>query len=197
MLEPGVQQVGVVHRTFTSSSKAKAIIAFLSFLPGTTLSWDPIQLQDVMVNAAAIKVMKERISKKLSPWMIPHHFEVLDALPLNVHGKIDYYALNELQLHSIDNFGASTRNAGILLPMETLIVNIWKNVLDLSNINYDGTRFLSTLVLISRRFLCLGRHFSSCNRNSGKMRARRDHGNAGDDISVWNPGSDFKSSYGV
>lgn len=143
IVQPGIQQAAVVFRTFTEESSVKAIIAFLSFWKSTTNLMLRLTLQggcENFTNPSIVLEIRDQISKKLPPWMIPHHFEVVDTLPVNPHGKIDYHALSAVKL----NIKTENQRNELLLPMEALISSIWKDVLGLSSIAYDG-KFSSPL----------------------------------------------------
>jgi hypothetical protein len=80
--------------------------------------------------------------------MMPHHFELVEGLPFNPHGKIDYPALHVSELRSTKKIGeGGAREEDGLSPMEAVIMSIWKDVLGQDSIKHNGIFFLRGHVL--------------------------------------------------
>lgn len=78
-------------------------------------------------------VLYQYLAKKLAPYMIPSQFHILDTLPTNRNGKIDYHYLSTLLLkHSEDT---------VLTDTEQVLKNIWADLLDFRDFNRDDNFF--------------------------------------------------------
>jgi len=76
--------------------------------------------------ALNISALREFLSSKLPPYLVPSHFVELKQLPLNANGKVDRSALPEPRLEQTDeNEPSLPRN-----PTETSLVAMWQELLD-------------------------------------------------------------------
>ena len=75
------------------------------------------------------------LSSKLPKYMIPAKLVKLDALPINNNGKVDRKALPKVDLNIEDDFAPATTKTQIKL------LNIWKKILNLSNISITSDFF--------------------------------------------------------
>ena len=78
------------------------LVAFVVLEKGRTLDGEKFQ---------------EELGRKLPPYMVPTHFAVLDALPMNVSGKLDRKALPDVKLRI-------QRDRGIVAPRNGLEARI-------------------------------------------------------------------------
>lgn len=74
--------------------------------------------------------VKTQLRRYLPEYMIPTYFVGLDTLPLTINGKLDSKALPPPQ-----KISSTTRQATIYSPMQTLVVEVWSQVLQLEHIN--------------------------------------------------------------
>lgn len=77
----------------------------------------------------ATTVLRRKLRRMLSPFMIPSHFVVLDALPLGQTGKVDRKALAAMQV-VVDRAGAEAPAT----EMETALARIWADALKLPSV---------------------------------------------------------------
>jgi amino acid adenylation domain-containing protein len=83
--------------------------------------------------------LRRFVRQRLSPYMVPTDFVVLDRMPLTPNGKIDRRALAEPgdeQLHRVQRTCTRPRT-----PMEASLVEIWKRVLNLPQVGIDDNFF--------------------------------------------------------
>jgi len=80
-----------------------------------------------------ISEIRRYLKKKLPEYMRPSSFTVLDSIPLNTNGKVDYKSLPEPSEDIIedDNYVAP-RN-----ELEEKIASIWKETLEISRVGID------------------------------------------------------------
>jgi amino acid adenylation domain-containing protein/FkbM family methyltransferase len=82
--------------------------------------------------------LKNFLSGKLPPQMIPTEFVLLEALPLTPNGKLDRRALSALG----DNYStANGQQQGPRTPIEEALAGIWAQVLHLDHIGVNATFF--------------------------------------------------------
>jgi len=77
------------------------------------------------------------LSASLPGYMIPHHFVVLDELPLSANGKLDHKALPSPWRH--DHVGS--RKAPPRNDMERRLATIWREALNIEEIGVDDNFF--------------------------------------------------------
>ena len=84
-----------------------------------------------------ISEIRRYLKKKLPEYMRPSSFTVLDSIPLNTNGKVDYKSLPEPSEDIIedDNYVAP-RN-----ELEEKIASIWKETLEISRVGIDDNFF--------------------------------------------------------
>ena len=75
------------------------------------------------------------LNTKLPKYMVPAKLVKLDVLPINNNGKIDRKALPKVELNIEDDFVSATTETQIKL------LNIWKEILNLSNISITSDFF--------------------------------------------------------
>ena len=77
---------------------------------------------------------KNELSQFLPTYMIPHRFIHLDAMPLSSNGKLDRKSLlQNLSTNNIENNKSKTQV--ILTETQSTIIDIWKSVLNLKEID--------------------------------------------------------------
>ena len=79
--------------------------------------------------------LKKELGKSMPAFMIPSHIIQIDSIPLTPNGKINRKALPEPSI-STDNEKVMPRN-----ETETILVDIWKEVLGVDNIGIDDDFF--------------------------------------------------------
>lgn len=99
--------------------------------------------------------LRAYLAKSLPPYMVPTTFVVLDALPLNVNGKINRTALPDTPVTGVPPT-AGTREQAPQGYWETRIAAVWADALRLSQVHRDDDFFdlgddsLSALRCMSR-----------------------------------------------
>ncbi|MFZ1289536.1 MAG: amino acid adenylation domain-containing protein [Melioribacteraceae bacterium] len=78
-----------------------------------------------------INELKNKLGSKLPTFMVPAHFEIIDALPLTVNKKIDRKKLSEFKLTERN---VINETLGHITANEELFLNLVKNVLNIKNI---------------------------------------------------------------
>ena len=93
----------------------------------------------VAVENLNIVALREYLTAELPDYMVPSHFIQLEAMPLNVNGKIDKKALPEPDPDSIFHGGeyAAPRNQA-----EEELVRIWQEVLGIGRIGINDNFFV-------------------------------------------------------
>jgi len=86
--------------------------------------------------APAISEWRSFLQQKLPAYMIPSAFMVLDALPLNLNGKIDRKAL------PAPVFTLTTRYVAPRTPLEQKLVNIWQELFNLKQVGIEDNFFM-------------------------------------------------------
>lgn len=119
-------ELGEIEQKMNSLSQVDAAIVLLdthkkivAFYTGT-----PTEKED----------FKQALAELLPLYMIPHRFVHLEAMPLSNNGKLDRKALLE-QLSQTSTETESARNDEPLTRTQTQILDIWKLVLDLKEID--------------------------------------------------------------
>jgi amino acid adenylation domain-containing protein len=82
--------------------------------------------------------LREYLSRTLPQYMIPSHFEILDAIPLTPHGKIDRNALPD---PAISRIKAGITYVAPKSRLEKLIAETWKNVLKVNIVGIEDNFF--------------------------------------------------------
>ncbi len=82
--------------------------------------------------------LKTKLSKSLSPWMIPNRFFALNVMPTNSSGKIDYGKLKNML--SKVNSSNETISAD-LGPVSRKLKEIWQGLLGRENVGVDDDFF--------------------------------------------------------
>ncbi len=101
---------------------------------------DPLQSQFVR---HLIPELRQYLRKSLPEYMIPFAFVPLETLPLTTNGKIDRRSLpplNEDLIHSSSIHSSSTAIAPST-PTELTLINIWKDLLRLKQVNTNDNFF--------------------------------------------------------
>ena len=75
------------------------------------------------------------LSKKLAKYMMPYKLIKLNALPININGKIDKKALPDVNFNTNENFHTADTET------EKKLLNLWKNILKITNISIDNDFF--------------------------------------------------------
>jgi len=87
----------------------------------------------------SIKDLKDFLSKQLPDYMVPAYFVFLSELPLNLNGKVDKKALpNPINLKGKDDFHWNEKS---LTSIQEKLMKIWKEVLEIDNMNVDENFF--------------------------------------------------------
>ncbi|MCK4257388.1 MAG: amino acid adenylation domain-containing protein [Halanaerobiales bacterium] len=91
----------------------------------------------VITGEVSVETVKQQIAKFLPDYMIPHHFVLLDEMPLTPNGKIDRKALKE--------FAGDIRVATEYVPaqneLEEKIAEIWCDVLKVNKAGMNDNFF--------------------------------------------------------
>lgn len=109
---PSIAQAAVVKRNFKGSN---ALVAFIRSKGGLDIG-----------------ALQNSLNLSLSPWMIPSHFEPVDAMPLTVTGKIDLTTLQSQTLSSTSK-GLSEE----FTETEQKLFQIWKSILKHDDFGID------------------------------------------------------------
>jgi oxalate---CoA ligase len=75
------------------------------------------------------------VSDRLAPFQLPRHVEILESLPVGVTGKISRSQLSRTSI----NVQRPTEPPGV--PLEMLIANIWKRLLNRSDVGVEDDFF--------------------------------------------------------
>lgn len=106
--------------------------AFVSFKDTGKESIDP---QDW------IEECKNNLSKRVSPYMIPAKFVILDQLPLNSNGKIDRNSLNSILKNESKVAQPYEESSVKLIASEQRIKALWQKVLQMTNVDPNDDFF--------------------------------------------------------
>ncbi len=79
--------------------------------------------------------IKTFLTQKLSPWMIPNHFETLESMPETATGKIDPIALSNRKISLEET--ATKKQDTALSKTEKEILPIWQSVLKRTDISVN------------------------------------------------------------
>ena len=145
---PVVQEAAVLARE-DGALGDKRLVAYVVVKPGA------------VGGQSDATALREALRAFLPDFMLPSHFVMLDALPLNPNGKVDRKALPAPSTERVAGDGAAPQTPG-----EIAIAAIWEDVLGVSGIGADddffvvgGHSLLATQVL-SRINTVLGRELS-------------------------------------
>ncbi len=119
----GVKRVCVLKRPLSATSDREALVAFVEAHSG-----DHVRAE----------TLRAHLSLSLPRWMLPQRYELLDALPLTVTGKVDVHSLRQRALP------APTGNpgpGGDLSPEARVVSEVWQQVLGLEVIELDDDFF--------------------------------------------------------
>ena len=83
------------------------------------------------------ELARKYLMSRLSASMTPHHFIVLDKLPINKAAKIDMQALREV----VDNHNFATGRMLVSSPLELVVLQIWQSSLKENKIGTDSNFF--------------------------------------------------------
>jgi acyl-coenzyme A synthetase/AMP-(fatty) acid ligase/acyl carrier protein len=84
----------------------------------------------------SVTILRNVLHKKLPDYMIPSAFVIMDGLPLTTHGKVDRQAL---PLPDEEAVASAERFVGPTTPLESLLTNQWKEVLNIKRVGiYDN-----------------------------------------------------------
>ncbi|MDD5350311.1 MAG: amino acid adenylation domain-containing protein [Chthoniobacteraceae bacterium] len=119
--QDGVAQAAVIAREYDSGDKR--LCAYLVARPGVRLSLEPL---------------REALKSQLPPYMVPAAFVIMDALPLNAHGKLDARAL---PAPGRDSLSAGKEIAPPETPREKAIAAIWRDLLRVDALGIDDDFF--------------------------------------------------------
>ncbi|MCP5107304.1 MAG: amino acid adenylation domain-containing protein [bacterium] len=89
-------------------------------------------------NGSSVEKLRNRLSAKLPPYMIPSHFVPLESIPLTPNGKVDRKALPEPEA-SRSNLGATYVAPGT--DNERIIAGLWKEVLQMDEVGIHDNFF--------------------------------------------------------
>lgn len=78
-------------------------------------------------------VLREHLAKKLAPHMVPSQFYILDAIPTNRNGKIDYHRLSALSPERSEDT--------LLTDTERALMTIWADLLEFGNFSRNDNFF--------------------------------------------------------
>jgi amino acid adenylation domain-containing protein len=151
---PAVRQTVVLAREDTAGDKR--LVAYV--VPAIGDRGGPIDrapTTDDQTASSFVQELRAFLSEKLPDYMIPAAFVRLDALPLNVNGKLDRRALpapDQSRPSSAEGYVAPRT------PTEEVIAGIWAEILGLAQIGADdhffsagGHSLLATQVIVRVR----------------------------------------------
>jgi hypothetical protein len=87
----------------------------------------------------SLSELREFLSSKLPPYMIPHTYIPLEALPLNSNGKVDRAALKRCEISAQAGPGGYS---GPRTFEEEVLATIWAKVLGVDRVSVDADYFL-------------------------------------------------------
>ena len=82
--------------------------------------------------------LRAELRNRLPDYMVPSDFVILPALPLTAHGKIDRRALPALNEIAP---AATPANAAPRTPLETVLTDMWREVLDIDAVGINDNFF--------------------------------------------------------
>lgn len=86
----------------------------------------------------AITQLRQYLQKQLPDYMVPTHFVLLDAFPLNASGKVNRRAL---PAPSESDIAREARQQAPRTPLEEQMAEIWREVLHLEQVGVDDNFF--------------------------------------------------------
>lgn len=89
-------------------------------------------------NSISTTTLRASLREKVPDYMIPAAFVILDAIPLNPNGKLDR---KNLPAPTVDIFRGEQAFIAPINPMETLIANVWSQVLVLERVGVNDNFF--------------------------------------------------------
>jgi amino acid adenylation domain-containing protein len=84
-----------------------------------------------------VRQLRQQLAHRLPSYMLPSPIEVIDRIPLTVHGKIDFAALPAPRAGAAAERDVRTPRD----EMETQLVEIWSTLLDVSTVGIDDDFF--------------------------------------------------------
>ena len=134
-IEPGEIEAAINHHpkvleslvSYTESNAKKTLISYVA-----------IGQYMAVEHSLDTNDIRQFLQDRLPPYMVPHRYIFLESFPKTTNGKIDRKALPDPETSH------STVNADIALPrneLETKLVGIWKQVLNLSNVGIHDDFF--------------------------------------------------------
>ncbi|QDY07988.1 amino acid adenylation domain-containing protein [Micromonospora sp. HM134] len=87
--------------------------------------------------------LREELGRVLPPFMVPHLFGCLDAVPLTPHGKVAREELSRrpLPVPAADPPGTAPAGPAGLSPVEQLLVELWRETLDIDTVDREDSFF--------------------------------------------------------
>lgn len=117
---------------------------------------------------ADFTAVSNHLAASLPPYMVPTHWEQLDALPLNASGKLDRKALAAMAPTRLSSTDQSTDGRAPETPTEKLMASIWQDVLSL-----DGLSVHEPFFNLGADSLQLYRIVARMNKQGLEVSARR------------------------
>ena len=111
------------------------------------------QLVAYFTGTASADDLRNHLSSRLPGYMIPHHFELLDALPVTPNGKLDRGRLPRPSVRRPEIAASFVRPR---TPVEERVAQIWGDVLNIGSVGVDdefislGGHSLLAIQIISR-----------------------------------------------
>ncbi|WKU07097.1 non-ribosomal peptide synthetase [Micromonospora sp. HUAS LYJ1] len=87
--------------------------------------------------------LREELGRVLPPFMVPHLFGCLDAVPLTPHGKVARGELSRLPLPvpAAEPPGTVPAGGSALSPVEQLLAELWRETLDIDAVDREDSFF--------------------------------------------------------
>lgn len=126
---PHIKHIAIV----AYDNKLHAYIVPLNNVDNNTTPMLSTPLPD---NKTLIDTIKNFAKEHLDNNLIPHHYHILNELPLSNHGKVDYKQLTHKNISS----KTKKNNSQITSTQQTLIT-MWQEILQNSNISIDDDFF--------------------------------------------------------
>ncbi|KAJ5078751.1 hypothetical protein M0811_14704 [Anaeramoeba ignava] len=104
---------------------------------------------EILEKEKLIEELKKFVSNKLPKYMVPSFYVILNELPLNQNGKIEY---NLLEKPKINEKEIVKIEQEILGEMEKKMISIWQKILGIEEISFDSNFFElggNSLILLS------------------------------------------------
>ncbi|MEM8603687.1 MAG: phosphopantetheine-binding protein [Cyanobacteria bacterium P01_H01_bin.121] len=102
--------------------------------PAWTQTWQPPEIPRSATTLT--ESLRQYLAQKLPSYMVPSHFQILEALPLSANGKVDRQALPDPTLNAEPQAYVAPRN-----DLEQAIVDIWQTTLELELVGIHDNFF--------------------------------------------------------